>query len=153
MAQSVHHLVLNIRSKAQNKERNWVNTSFRIHHLIIWIHTSVNNDNLECEHRWLPGSYIQNTKLLTFIVSNKNLLDVKKKHEKCSFKKFKFADTSMLYWYYESVGKIVMKIRLRTENIHVNLKSIKVTAQMGESNGSSELITILKFSQPFSNHY
>lgn len=32
----------------------------------------------------------------------------------------------MLYWYYESVGKIVMKIRLRTENIHVNLKSIKV---------------------------
>lgn len=74
----------NIRSKAQNKERNWVNTSFRIHHLIIWIHTSVNNDNLECEHRWLPGSYIQNTKLLTFIVSNKNLLDVKKKHEKCS---------------------------------------------------------------------
>lgn len=59
----------------------------------------------------------------------------------------------MLYWYYESVGKIVMKIRLRTENIHVNLKSIKVTAQMGESNGSSELITILKFSQPFSNHY
>lgn len=32
----------------------------------------------------------------------------------------------MLYWYYESVGEIVMKIRLRTENIHVNLKSIKV---------------------------
>lgn len=59
----------------------------------------------------------------------------------------------MLYQYYESVGKIVMKIRLRTKNIHVNLKSIKVTAQMGESNGSSELITILKFSQPFSNHY
>lgn len=30
-------------------------------------------------------------------------------------KKFKFADTSMLYHYYESVGKIVMKIRLRTK--------------------------------------
>lgn len=32
-------------------------------------------------------------------------------------KKFKFADTSMLYryMYYESVGKIVMKIRLRTK--------------------------------------
>lgn len=41
-------------------------------------------------------------------------------------KKFKFADTSMLYQYNESVDKIVMKIRLRTKKIHVNLKSIKV---------------------------
>lgn len=54
------------------------------------------------------------------------MFDVKKKYEKCSFKKFKFVDISMLYWYYESVGKIVMKIRLRIENIYVNLKLIKV---------------------------
>lgn len=57
-------------------------------------------------------------------------------------KKFKFADTSMLYQYNESVGKIVMKIRLRTKKIHVNLKSIKVINNCTdgcESIGSSEL--------------
>lgn len=62
----------------------------------------------------------------------------------------------MLYQYNESVDKIVMKIRLRTKKIHVNLKSIKVINNCTdgcESIGSSELITILKFSQPFSYHY